>query len=180
MISILQSALAEPPPAGWSAAGENILRHAESKPDTFFPLLGIAIPCVLLFAAGLIVVRYVVPAYKEQKQLDREHAKERDTLFREHAERLLLARGKDAAEDAAALRELHRERNEALVQRVEGRIERVTGEIAKIGDRLERHGETLSKVAAKVGTGLACIAIVGLLTALAVYESQAFWVQGSP
>ena len=177
MFFLLQSALQEPPPAGWSATGETILRHAESKPDTFFPLLGIAIPCCLLFAAGLIVVRYVVPAYREQKQLDREHAKERDALFREHAEKLLLARGKDAADDAAALRELHRERNEALVQRVEGRIERVTGEIAKIGDRLERHGETLSKVAAQVGKGIACIAIIGLLAALAVYETQVFWGQ---
>lgn len=166
MNGLLQVAQPEPPPTGWAATGEAFLRHAESKPDTIFPLLGIAIPCALIFAAGVILIRYWIPAYEKQKALDREYAKERDTLFREHAEKLVLARGKDASEDAEANRALHKERNDAIVQRVEGRIERVTGEITKIGDRVERYGDTLAKVAAKIGAAILCGTIVGLLSAL--------------
>jgi hypothetical protein len=165
-------AQSEPPPAGWTAGVEYAVKHAEGPQSAaFFTLLAVAIPCIILLLAGLIVVKVWLPKQEKQRELDRlsnEKQRELDRLasekqgelFRDHAEKLLLARGKDATEDAAALRELARVQHTSIVERIGDAVQRATGEIAKLSDRSERHGELLSKIAAKAGIGLLILLVL--------------------
>ena len=123
----------EPAPQGWSAAGEQLLRHAEQRPDAFWPVVAVALPLLLVAGIGLIVVRWLLPAWREEKKADRESLV---TALRQ--------RGEEAAKDAEKDRELAKTQNEAIVQRIENKVERVTGELARIDARVERHGELLS------------------------------------
>lgn len=132
-------AQAEPAPAGWSATGEALVRHAEARPDIAFPLLAVISPLALIAGLVWVVVRFVLPAWREEKKLDREHQTSALKTIRE-----------DAAGDAAAVRELALAQNQALVARVETKVDRQTGEIEKISGRLDRHGEVLQRVAERV------------------------------
>ena len=124
---------AEPPPQGWSAAGEASLRHAEQRPEAFWPVVAVALPLLIVAGIGLIVVRWILPAWREEKKADR------DSLVT-----ALRQRGEEAAKDAEKDRELAKIQNEAIVQRIENKVERVTGELAKMDARVERHTEMLS------------------------------------
>lgn len=150
-------ALAEP--TGWSAAGESLVKHAETRPDVIFPLICIVLAAGIPILFGFAVLRYWLPRWEAQAQLDRESREKQAILSREHTAALLAARGKDAADDAQAQRELFKERHDSIVNRVESKLDRVTGEISKIGDRLERHGDTLRNIATKVGVAVLLVLV---------------------
>jgi len=149
----------EPPPTGWTAAGESLVKHAETRPDVIFPLICIVLAAGIPILFGFAVLRYWLPRWEAQAQLDRESREKQATLSREHTATLLAARGKDAADDAQAQRELFKERHDSIVNRVESKLDRVTGEISKIGDRLERHGDTLRNLATKVGVTILLVLV---------------------
>ncbi len=160
---LAQVAPAEPTPVGWGATGEALLRHAENKPDIFFPILCVALAVGIPLLFCIAVLRYWLPRWEAQAILDRASRENQATLTREHSEKLLNARGVEAASDAAQQREYHRVQNDSIIQRVEGNLARVTGEITKIGDRLERHGDQLRSIASKMGVGvLAVLLAMGL------------------
>lgn len=137
---------AEPSPGGWAATGEKIVGLAHSQPDAFWPVVAVALPLVLLVGIGILIVRWVIPAWRAEKQLDR------DSLVA-----ALRQRGEEAERDAAKDREVAKAQNEAIVQRVESKVDRITGELAKVGERVERHSEVLARLAAKAAVGLALI-----------------------
>ena len=149
----------EPPSTGWTAAGESLVKHAETRPDVIFPLICIVLAAGIPILFGFAVLRYWLPRWEAQAQLDRESREKQATLSREHTATLLAARGKDAADDAQAQRELFKERHDSIVNRVESKLDRVTGEISKIGDRLERHGDTLRNIATKVGIAVLLVLV---------------------
>lgn len=140
---LLMIAQAEPPPSGWVAAGEVVVKHAEARPDVLFPLLSIVGFAGILVGAGLLFVKYALPAWRAEKAADREHLSA-----------LVAQRGKEALEDVAAGRELAKAQHSAIVTAIGDRVDRVTGEIAKLVERSEKHGDLLRSVASKVGVGL--------------------------
>lgn len=145
----------EPAPQGWHATGEAVLRHAESRPDIFWPLLTVAVAVGIPVLLVLAFVRWGLPFLREEAQ------KNRDNLAA-----ALRDRAREALEDSAAARELGRVEKEALVNRVESKLDRVTGELQRVGERVERHSEVLARLAAKAGVGLALlVAFLGGLAA---------------
>lgn len=152
---IAQTAPAEPSPGGWTATGEKIVGLAHSQPDAFWPVVAVALPLVLLVGIGILLVRWVIPAWREEKKADR------DSLVA-----ALRQRGEEAERDATKDRELAKSQSEALVGRIETKIDGIRTEVAKIDGRVERHSEVLARLALKVGAGLALLcAFLGGLAA---------------
>lgn len=141
-------AQAEPAPAGWGAGAEIAVKHAEQRPDVFFPLLASVGFLAIIVGAGYAVVKFAIPAWRAEKAADREHLTA-----------LVIQRGREAQEDVAAARALAEAQHKALRETIGDRVERVTGEIARLVDRSERHGDLLSKVAAKLSVGLLIVVL---------------------
>lgn len=155
-----QTAPAEPSPGGWTATGEKIVSLAHSQPDAFWPVVAVALPLVLLVGIGILLVRWVIPAWREEKKADR------DSLVA-----ALRQRGEEAERDATKDRELAKSQSEALVGRIETKIDGIRSEVAKIDGRVERHSEVLARLALKVGAGLAllCAFLSGLAAGAGAY-----------
>lgn len=145
---LLFLAQAEPPPSGWERGADYVVKHAEQRPDVLFPLLSVLGFAGILVGAGYLFVKIAIPAWRSEKQADREHLTA-----------LVVQRGREAQEDVAAARALAEAQHKALRETIGDRVERVTGEIARLVDRSERHGDLLSKVAAKVGVGLLIVTL---------------------
>lgn len=145
---LLLLAQAEPAPAGWERGADFVVKHAEQRPDVLFPLLSIVGFLGLIVGAGIVFVRFALPAWRDEKKLDREHLSG-----------LVLQRGKEAAEDIAASRALAEAQHKALREQIGDRVERVTGEIARLVDRSERHTDLLTRIAGKVGVGLLLVVL---------------------
>lgn len=146
---LLLLAQAEPAPLGWGAGADFAVKHAEQRPDVFFPLLASVGFLAIIVGAGYAFVKFAIPAWRDEKKLDREHLTA-----------LVVQRGREAQEDVAAARALSEAQHKALRETIGDRVERVTGEIARLVDRSERHGDLLSKVAAKVGVGLLIVVLL--------------------
>lgn len=155
MIAILFAQTSEPAPQGWAGTGEKIVGLAHSQPDAFWPVVAVALPLVLLAGGAILLVKYVIPAWREEKKADR------DSLVA-----ALRQRGEEAERDATKDRELAKSQSEALVGRIETKIDSIRTEVAKIDGRVERHSEVLARLALKVGAGLALLcAFLGGLAA---------------
>ena len=152
MLILLAQAAAEPPPSGYTSAADLALKHAESHPDVFFPLVAALIPLAVIGGLALLYVKWHLPAQREERKLDRE------SLAKVLGDKDVIA-----ATDMAQTRELAKTQQQALITQIGDEVRRSTGEILKLADRSERHGDLLSRVAAKVG--------VGLLIALALFSS---------
>lgn len=145
---LLMIAQAEPPPSGWERGADYVVKHAEARPDVLFPLLSTIGFLGLIVGAGFVFVRYALPAWRAEKQADREHLSA-----------LVTQRGKEALEDVAAGRELAKVQHSAIVTAIGDRVDRVTGEIARLVERSEKHGDLLRSVASKVGVGLLLVVL---------------------
>ena len=69
----------EPPPTGWTAAGESLVKHAETRPDVIFPLICIVLAAGIPILFGFAVLRYWLPRWEAQAQLDRVEGKASDS-----------------------------------------------------------------------------------------------------
>lgn len=149
----LAAASGEPPPAaGVQAAVESAVRHAEQRPDVAFPLLAIVTPLAIVAGLVWLVIRFVLPAWREEKQADRDHLSAQFKDLRE-----------DALHDAQAVRQHAADQHESLVQHIGEEVrrfsERTTSELKAIGERAERHGELIHRIAAKVGAAIVLVAM---------------------
>lgn len=140
---------AEPAPSGWGAGADFAVKHAEQRPDIFFPLLASVGFLAIIVGAGYAFVKFAIPAWRDEKKLDREHLTA-----------LVVQRGKEAMEDVAAFRELAKAQQQAIVERVGDAVQRQTGEILKLVDRSERHTDLLTRIAGKVGVGLLLVVLL--------------------
>lgn len=145
---LLVLAQAEPTPAGWERGADFAVKHAEQRPDIFFPLLASVGFLAIIVGAGYAFVKFAIPAWRDEKKLDREHLTA-----------LVVQRGKEAMEDVAAFRELAKAQQQAIVERVGDAVQRQTGEILKLVDRSERHTDLLTRIAGKVGVGLLIVTL---------------------
>lgn len=134
---------AEPPPSGWERGADFAVRTTAAQPNVVFPLIASIGFLMIIVGAGYLMVKYAIPAWRDEKKLDREHLTA-----------MVLQRGKEAVEDVAAFRELAKSQQAAIVERVGDAVQRQTGEILKLVDRSERHTDLLNRVAAKIGVGL--------------------------
>lgn len=157
--TLAQATPTEPAPAGWERGAAFVVAHAESRPDIVFPLIAVCAVMVLVGAAGYALTKFAIPAWRAEKQADREHLSS-----------LVNKRGTEAQEDLAAFRALASEQHKNLTEKIGDVVSRQTGEIAKLVDRSERHSDLLQKVAAKIGVGLLVLALLGL----AVREGQRY------
>lgn len=145
---LLVLAQTEPAPAGWERGADFAVKHAEQRPDIFFPLLASVGFLAIIVGAGWLFVKYALPAWRDEKKLDREHLTA-----------LVVQRGKEAMEDVAAFRELAKAQQAAIVERVGDAVSRQTGELQKLVDRSERHTDLLTRIAGKVGVGLLIVTL---------------------
>ena len=159
---ILIAQTAEPPPAGWTAGADFVVKSTQAAPNIVFPLLAIAGPVLVGCAFIWAAVKYGLPFVREQL-----------AEFRKHTAELLTQRSEDAAGDIAAARALSAAQHESIVQRVEGRLERQTGEIQKISERSERHGEVLRSIAQKIGVTVLLFLLIACPAPLNVQQSLA-------
>ena len=149
--TLAQATPSEPSPAGWERGAAFVVQHAESRPDIAFPLIAVCAVLVLVGAAGYALTKYAIPAWRAEKQADREHLSS-----------LVNRRGTEAQEDLAAFRALAGEQHKNITERIGDAVQRQTGEIARLVDRSEKHTDLLQRVAAKVGVGLLVLALLGL------------------
>lgn len=149
--ALAQATPTEPAPSGWERGAAFVVQHAESRPDIAFPLIAVCAVLVLVGAAGYALTKYAIPAWRAEKQADREHLSS-----------LVNRRGTEAQEDLAAFRALAAEQHRGLTEKIGSEVSRATGEIQKLVDRSERHTDLLQRVAAKVGVGLLVLALLGL------------------
>lgn len=147
----------EPSPSGWTAAGEVMLRHAETQPNTTFALLAIVGPVLVGFAFIFASVKWGLPFVREQL-----------AEFRTHTASLLGQRGADASQDLAAVRELAKSQHSAIVEKIGDEISRQTGEIAKLHEKTDRNGDLLRSVVLKIGAVVLLITLA-LSAARSVY-----------
>lgn len=133
----------EPPPAGWAAAPEALLRHAEARPDVFWPVAATVLPLLIVGAFLVLVVRWVLPAWREEKEADRKALAEALKLQSEETKR-------DAEKD----REVARAQNDAVVSRIEGKLDSTREDLRRSSDRIDRISEQLARVAAKVAVAV--------------------------
>ena len=157
--AVLAQATSETPPAGWERGAAFVVNHAEARPDIVFPLIAVCAVMVLVGAAGYALTKFAIPAWRAEKQADREHLSS-----------LVNKRGTEAQEDLAAFRALAGEQHKNITERIGDAVQRQTGEIARLVDRSERHTDLLQKVAAKVLGGLLVLILLGL----AVREGQRY------
>ena len=157
--ALAQAATPEPAPAGWERAAGFVVAHAESRPDVLFPLLSVLAVLAIVSAAGYVLVKHIVPAWRQEKAADREHLSS-----------LVNKRGAEAQEDLAAFRALAGEQHKNITERIGEQVSRQTGEIARLVDRSEKHSDLLQRVAQKVGVGLILLVLLGL----AVREGQRY------
>ena len=136
-------AVPEPPPSGWAATGDKILAAAERHPDTFWPVVACLIPLAMLAGVLFVVVRWVLPAWREELEKNRLHLAG-----------IVKQRGDEAAADLAAGRELARVQHDAVVQRVETKIDSTREDLRRSSDRIDRISEQLARVAAKVAVAV--------------------------
>lgn len=132
--------LPEPPPAGWSGVTGQILSQAERRPDVFWPVVACALPLLLFGGMTFVFVRWVLPAWEKQKELDRQSMAT-----------ALQKRGEEADRDAARDREAAKAQVDSVVQRLEGKLDNVVSEGRRSSDRIDRISESLAKVTAKIG-----------------------------
>ena len=157
---LAQATPLEPAPAaGWQSTAAFVVQHAEQQPAVIIPLLSVCAIMVLVGAAGYALTKFAIPAWRAEKQADREHLSS-----------LVNKRGTEAQEDLAAFRALADEQHRNITEKIGDVVSRQTGEIAKLVDRSERHTDLLQRVAAKVGVGLLVLALLGL----AVREGQRY------
>jgi len=145
---LLILAQTEPPPSGWERGADFAVRTTAAAPNVVFPLIASVGFLAIIIGFGWLFVKYALPAWRDEKKLDREHLTA-----------LVVQRGKEAMEDVAAFRELAKAQQQAIVERVGDAVQRQTGEILKLVDRSERHGDLLNRVAAKVGVGLLLVVL---------------------
>ena len=138
-----QPASPEPPPSGWAAAGDKLLSAAEKHPDTFWPVVACLIPLAMLGGVLFVVVKWVIPAWRAELELNRQHVAA-----------IVKTRGDEAAADLAAGRELARVQHEAIVQRVESKVDTAREDLRRSSDRIDRISEQLARVAAKVAVAV--------------------------
>ncbi len=156
---LLLLAQTEPPPSGWERGADYVVKHAEQRPDVLFPLLASVGFLAIIVGAGYAFVKFAIPAWRDEKKLDREHLTA-----------LVVQRGREAMEDVAAFRELAKAQQAAIVERVGDAVSRQTGELQKLVDRSERHTDLLTRIAGKVGVGL----LVLILAGLGIMEGQRY------
>lgn len=145
---LLILAQTEPPPTGWEHATDFAVRTTAAAPNVVFPLIACIGFLMIIVGAGYLLVKYAIPAWRDEKKLDREHLTA-----------LVVQRGKEAMEDVAAFRELAKAQQQAIVERVGDAVQRQTGEILKLVDRSERHTDLLTRIAGKVGVGLLIVTL---------------------
>lgn len=145
---LLLLAQAEPAPAGWQNATDFAVRTTAAQPNVVFPLIASIGFLMIIVGAGYLLVKYAIPAWRDEKKLDREHLTA-----------LVVQRGKEAMEDVAAFRELAKAQQQAIVERVGDAVQRQTGELQKLVDRSERHTDLLTRIAGKVGVGLLLVVL---------------------
>lgn len=116
--------LVEPSPQGWADTGERLVRLADTHREAFWPVAAVLIALLLPLLLGAIVWKGILPAWREEKKLDREQE----------------------ARDRAAERELEKANNEALIAQLGGKLDRVLAELDRVSARLERHGESLARL----------------------------------
>ena len=136
-------AVPEPPPSGWAATGDKILSAAERHPDTFWPVVACLIPLAMLGGVLFVVVKWVIPAWREELEKNRLHLAG-----------IVKARGDEAAADLAAGRELARVQHEAIVLRVETKIDTAREDLRRSSDRIDRISEQLARVSAKIAVAV--------------------------
>lgn len=130
----------EPPPAGWVGAAESTLRHAEQQPVVFFAIVAAVLPLACVGLLIFALFRWGLPVLREEAKLGRENLAQ-----------LLRQRGEESAADIAAARELAREQNRSLIDRVELKVDGLRTELGKTDERLSRLTDAVSRVASKVG-----------------------------
>lgn len=145
---LLILAQAEPAPSGWERGADFAVRTTAAQPNVVFPLIASIGFLMIIVGAGYLLVKYAIPAWRDEKKLDREHLTA-----------LVVQRGKEAMEDVAAFRELAKAQQQAIVERVGDAVQRQTGEILKLVDRSERHTDLLTRIAGKVGVGLLIVTL---------------------
>lgn len=147
LIHMAQSAAPEPPPAGWAAAPEVLLKHAEARPDVFFPVAATVLPLLIVGGFLVLVVRWILPAWRTEKEADRKALAEALKLQSEETKR-------DAEKD----REVARAQNDAVVSRIEGKLDSTREDLRRSSDRIDRISEQLARVAAKVAAAVFFVA----------------------
>lgn len=132
---------------------DTLIRHAETAPTVVFAILAIIVPLLVLGGIAVLIVKWLLPAWREEGKLNRQHLAD-----------LVAQRGREANEDLAAANLLAKSQHEAIVDRVETKLDQVTS-------TLDRHTDTLTKIAAKLLVPalllmLACgaIACLGVVT----------------
>lgn len=130
----------EPPPAGWGHVAESTLRHAEQSPAVFFAIAASVLPLGCVGLVIFVFFKWGIPVFREEARLGREHLAS-----------LLKQRGEESAADIAAARELAREQNRSLIDRVELKVDGLRTELGKTDERLSRLTDAVSRVASKVG-----------------------------
>ena len=157
LAQIVTAAAAEPPPSGWVAVADVALRQTQQRPDAVVLLFAIAGPALVGFGILFALVKWGLPFASMHLEAHRKATAE-----------IIARMSADAREDAAAVRELSKSQQDAIVSRVESEIGRQTGQIARIDGKLDRHGELLSHLAAKIGAVIVAV----LLTFAGLYAAR--------
>jgi hypothetical protein len=131
------------PVTPWLAPVTELMGHAEKRPDVFFPVLSIVTPIGLVIGVAIIIVRYIIPAWRDERKADREHM----------TQTLADLRGA-AALDMAQTRELASTQHAAIVADVSGKVDRVDSSVAKLHDKVDRQAEAITKITAKLALGI--------------------------
>lgn len=116
--------LVEPSPQGWADTGERLVRLADTHREVFWPIAAVLIALLLPLLFGAIVWKAILPAWREEKRLDREQE----------------------ARDRAAEREMEKANNDALVAQLGGKLDRVVAELDRVSARMERQSEALARL----------------------------------
>lgn len=160
-LTIAQAAT-EPPPAGWTAGADFVVKTTAGAPNIVFPLLAILGPVLVGWAVIYAAVKYGLPFVKDEL-----------AEFRKHTSDMLKQRSDDAAGDIAAARALSAAQHENIVSRVEAKLDRNTGELAKLAERSDRHIEILRDVARKVGVVVLLILLIACPANLSMQQTLA-------
>jgi flagellar biosynthesis/type III secretory pathway M-ring protein FliF/YscJ len=116
--------LVEPSPQGWADTGERLVRLADTHREAFWPVVAVLIALASPLLIAGIVWKVLIPAWREEKKLDREQE----------------------ARDRAAERELEKANNDALIAQLGGKLDRMVAELDRVSARIERQGEALARL----------------------------------
>lgn len=157
LAQIVTAAAAEPPPSGWVAVADVALKQTQQRPDAVLLLLAVLGPVIVGFGVLFSIVKWGLPFASMHLEAHRKATAE-----------IITRMAADAREDAAAVRELSKSQQDAIVGRVESELGRQTGQIVRLDAKLDRHGEILSHLAAKIGAVIVAV----LLTFAGLYAAR--------